>query len=324
MRIPILTLLLLASASVLAGDFEVGWEALQRGDYATAFSKWEPLAGQGNAKAQYNVGLMYYKGEGVAQDDKQAVHWWTKAAKQGHVDTQARLGVLYDLGLGVTEDDKQAVYWYAKAAEQRHAYAQYDLGNMYRLGRGVPKDIVQAYIWFGRSAAQGNGNARRKLGILEKKMTRDTIAGAQRLAREWESEKHSYQEETIYEEPFTSAEEARSGAAEVTEEELDRIEALLEELGMFTEQPEVVMPEVPKQQQAQRGESDSRNASFDPAGKFIKECTTTPITPAEAFASNRCTEYIAGVLDAYAVVRGFFPNVDMYCAPGGGFQSMKR
>lgn len=49
-------------------------------------------------------------GEGAIQDDKQAVHWYTKGAEQGDARAQYTLGVMYDNGRGVTQDDKQAVY----------------------------------------------------------------------------------------------------------------------------------------------------------------------------------------------------------------------
>ncbi len=62
-----------------------GWDeavaAYRRGDYATALREWRPLAKQGNAKAQNNLGVMYYNGQGVPQDYAEAVKWWRKAAE---------------------------------------------------------------------------------------------------------------------------------------------------------------------------------------------------------------------------------------------------
>ena len=48
-------------------------------------------ANQGFAKAQFNLGLMYYNGDGVAQDYKEAAAWFRKAADQGHADARAAL-----------------------------------------------------------------------------------------------------------------------------------------------------------------------------------------------------------------------------------------
>ncbi len=65
-------------------DFDPGMEAYERGDYATALKEWRPLAEQGDAAAQYNLGRMYHEGEGVPQDDVQAHLWANLAAAQGN------------------------------------------------------------------------------------------------------------------------------------------------------------------------------------------------------------------------------------------------
>ena len=76
-------------------------------------------ARQGNAAAQFNLGLMYDKGQGgVRQDHAEAVKWYRQSAKQGFVLAQYNLGVMYDRGLGVRKDDTQAVKWYRQAAQQ--------------------------------------------------------------------------------------------------------------------------------------------------------------------------------------------------------------
>ena len=84
-------------------------------------------AKQSDADDQFSLGLSYYNGQGVKQDDKQAVYWFQKAAEQGHADAQYYLGFCYKNGFSVKQDDEQAVYWFRKAAEQGHARAQYHL-----------------------------------------------------------------------------------------------------------------------------------------------------------------------------------------------------
>ncbi len=69
-----------------------GAAAQKRGDYATALRELRPLAEQGNAKAQYNLGVMYDKGRGVPQDYAKAVGWWRKAAEQGDAKAQYKIG----------------------------------------------------------------------------------------------------------------------------------------------------------------------------------------------------------------------------------------
>ncbi|MDP7056148.1 MAG: sel1 repeat family protein, partial [Alphaproteobacteria bacterium] len=65
-----------------SADLQKGFDAYHRGDYATALREWKPLAEQGNARAQNNLGVMYEKGLGVLQDYKTAVKWYTLAAEQ--------------------------------------------------------------------------------------------------------------------------------------------------------------------------------------------------------------------------------------------------
>ncbi len=60
--------------------FDEGFAAYQRGDYATALREWRPLAKQGVADAQHNLGLMYDYGQGVPQDYVQAHMWFNLAA----------------------------------------------------------------------------------------------------------------------------------------------------------------------------------------------------------------------------------------------------
>jgi TPR repeat protein len=92
---------------------------------------------------------------------------------------------MYDVGEGVPEDDAEAVRWYRLSAEQGYAKAPYNLGLMYGKGEGVPQDYVQAHMWFNLAAAQGDADAAKNRDIVAKNMTPDQIAEAQKLAREW-------------------------------------------------------------------------------------------------------------------------------------------
>ncbi len=171
-----------------------GVAAYKLGAYATALREWRPLAKQGNAKAQYNLGLMYRKGHGVPQDDAEAVGWWRKAAEQGNAGAQNNLGVMYRKGQGVPQDDAEAVGWWRKAAEQEHATAQYNLGLMYRNGEGVPQDYAQAHMRYNLAASrfppgEDRDKAVKNRDIIAKRMTPAQIAEAEKLAREWRPKK---------------------------------------------------------------------------------------------------------------------------------------
>ena len=119
-------------------DLDAGKSAYESGDYATALREFKPLAEQGDADAQFNLGFMYDKGLGVPQDDQEALKWYRKAAEQGNAFAQFNLGVMYYQGRGVPQDYQEALKWYQKAAEQGNAFAQYNLGFMSYPGRAVP------------------------------------------------------------------------------------------------------------------------------------------------------------------------------------------
>ncbi len=61
-----------------------GMEAYKKGDYVTALKEWRPLAEQGIARAQYNLGVMYFMGRGVPQDDVLAHMWLNLSAAPGN------------------------------------------------------------------------------------------------------------------------------------------------------------------------------------------------------------------------------------------------
>ncbi|HSL06224.1 MAG TPA: tetratricopeptide repeat protein [Nitrospiraceae bacterium] len=166
-------------------DFQAGMEANNRGDYATALREWRPLAEQGDALAQYNLGVLYRKGRGVPQDDVQARQWYEKAAVQGLAKAQFNLGTLYFNGEGVPKNYQQALRWFRLAADQGEALAQTKIAIMYDEGQGVPKNIVQAYKWYSLAGTNGDKPAPQLRDLLANQMTPAQIAEAQKLAQEW-------------------------------------------------------------------------------------------------------------------------------------------
>ena len=139
---------LVCAAAVQAGDYEDGLAAFNRQDYAAALAKWRRAAQQGDALAQYGVGLMYDEGKGVAQDYKEAVRWYKLAAAQGD------------------------------------AQAHHNLGFMYGTGKGVKQAYVKAHMWYNLAAVSGDADSVKNRDIVAAKMTPQQIAVAQRLARE--------------------------------------------------------------------------------------------------------------------------------------------
>jgi len=134
-------------------------------DDTQAVAWYRKAAEQGDAYAQYSLGLRYANGRSVAQDVEQAVAWYRKAADQGIADAQYNLGVMYEKGLGVARDEAQAVVWYRKAADQGVADAQNNLGARYAKGLGVARDEAQAVVWYRKAADQGIADAQYNLGV---------------------------------------------------------------------------------------------------------------------------------------------------------------
>ena len=164
-------------------DFDKGLDAAKKGDYKTALNEFFPLAQQGDSVAQFMLGVMYVNGEGVIQDDKQAVHWYRKAAEQGYASAQHELGIMYTHGRGVIQDDKQAMHWYRKASEQGNTSAQFMLGSGYADGKGVVQDYKKSYMWFDLAKRDGDENTKVGLDYISGLMTPDEIAQAQNASR---------------------------------------------------------------------------------------------------------------------------------------------
>ena len=173
---------LLSSGVASAADFNKGTQAMNSGDYKIAMAELKPLAEQGDASSQYNVGVMYEYGYGVPENDKIAVKWYTRAAEQGMPHARFALGTMYDNGTGVPENDKTAVKWYTLAAKWGLAIAQANLGVMYSNGEGVLTDTKRAYMWYNLASYNGEKIAGENKDIIAKQMTPADISKAQDMS----------------------------------------------------------------------------------------------------------------------------------------------
>ncbi len=154
-------------------------------------TKGDPLSKQfqeaenGDADAQYRLGLMYFKGDGISQDLSQAAKWYRKAAEKGNPDAQFGLGVLYFHGQGVSQNAAEAAKWYRRAAEQGSSDGQLGLGLLYFLGKGVQQDDKKAYLWLDIAAAQGQTQAEVVRDLAGKKLDPEALSRARALSREY-------------------------------------------------------------------------------------------------------------------------------------------
>jgi uncharacterized protein len=236
-----------------AGPFENAVAAYQRGDYATALKLWHLLAENGDADAQFHLGVMYESGQGVLRNDADAIKWYRQAAEQDDAVAQFNLGIMY--ANGGAPNYAEAAPWYRLAANHGLAGAQFNLGMMYVEGQGVPRDDVQAYMWLDLAASQlpALGTNQRNSTVdardrVASKMTPQQIVEAQELAFEWKFE-HRH---------------------------VERLRALLESMQLDKEPPERAV--TPGQVQAQAGDLDGSpvSSSIRLHGLMLEDRTSKP------------------------------------------------
>ncbi len=182
-RLLLLLISICLSSWVQANTLEEAKQKLSQKDFVGARAIYETLANQHDAKACYNLGLMYHDGDGVTKNMDEAVKWYTKsaslnykeaqymlaslvfqreiqslsyaqaadyyqqAATLGHVKSQLNLGMLYFRGDVIAQDLALALKWIQLAASNNNSEAQGYLANSYQQGEGVPQDSVKAAMW---------------------------------------------------------------------------------------------------------------------------------------------------------------------------------
>ena len=146
------------------------------------------LAGQAMADSLSDANRVYEEG-----DYEKAAKLYSPLAKDGNAEAQYILGMMYRAGRGVPHDYNEARKWYLLASEQGHPIAQFYLGWIYAKGKGVPKDNIQAYMWLNIAIANAGSEARKEFIVdrdsMAKSMTADQIAQAQKLSTKCTSKK---------------------------------------------------------------------------------------------------------------------------------------
>jgi len=154
----------------------------------TALTKRIACAGSSGA-TKSPLGNCYAAGTGVAKDYVEAVRWYRKAAESGDPKAQFNVAVCYSEGNGVDKDAVEAVKWITKAAIQDFPNAQCALGYDYTLGDGVLVNYADAYKWFALASVQGYMPAKKGLSTITPLMTKEQVAEAQRLSRDFKPQK---------------------------------------------------------------------------------------------------------------------------------------
>ena len=170
-----------AAAQNALGRLYFGGQGVHQND-AEALAWWQKAAAHNNADAQTNLGALYDQGRAVPLDKEQAQAWWLRAADQGNVAAEINLLSLEETGAGLPEDDRTAVTWYRSMALQGNPLAQYMLSRRYAVGRGVTTDSVRAFAWTMVAAKNGSTRADSRLLELEASLTSDDIHAARAWA----------------------------------------------------------------------------------------------------------------------------------------------
>ena len=150
-----------------------------------AFENATAKAEAGDAEAQFGLGLKFAN-DGAAQDYPQAAHWYLKAADQNHALAQFNLGIMYSRGQGVLRDETLSMKWLGKAAHQGDAGAQYNLGmRHHRISLGempekASESRIEAYKWLRLAAAQGYHGSESAWCSLALTMTFEGVADGSR------------------------------------------------------------------------------------------------------------------------------------------------
>jgi TPR repeat protein len=128
LRSALTALLMLAAiaGTDLSGStqFEKGRAAYGSGDYGTALRLWRPLAAEGDAMAQFYMGVLYENGWGITRNYAEAAKWYRLAAEQNNAAAQANLADMYNFGRGVPKNEAEAIKWYCRAADSGEPIAR--------------------------------------------------------------------------------------------------------------------------------------------------------------------------------------------------------
>jgi localization factor PodJL len=163
----------------------LGLKALDAGSAANlqeAVKFLSQAADKGQAVAQYRLGTMYERGQGVAADSAKAIHFYEMAANQGNRKAMHNLAVAYASGPVAKRNMTESARWFAKAAALGLSDSQFNLAVLYERGEGVPQSLTDAYKWYAIAAATGDSEARARLGVLDTQINATDRAAASKSA----------------------------------------------------------------------------------------------------------------------------------------------
>ena len=136
----------------------------------------------GDAAAQNEVGIWFYKGDnGQTQDYKKAAEWFSRAARQENAQAIGNLALCYQKGHGVETDSITALKLYikslkednknllankTKSAQKGVVFDNVLLGFIYETGQGAKKSLDRAKEYYTVAAEKGSVDASRRLAMI--------------------------------------------------------------------------------------------------------------------------------------------------------------
>ena len=139
-------------------------------------------AEKGQAVAQYRLGTLYERGQGVPADPAKAARWYEMSATQGNRKAMHNLAVSYASGAGPRKNMAEAARWFAKAAALGLSDSQFNLAVLYERGDGVPQSLLDAYKWYSIAAAAGDAESKQRMGVLATQLSDSDRAAANKSA----------------------------------------------------------------------------------------------------------------------------------------------
>ena len=161
--------LALSGANAAYADVKDGVDAWAQGDFSRAVAEWQPLARQGDADAQFNLGQAYKLGRGVPMNLATALEWYRKAAVQGHARAEDNCGLL----LFQQNRRAEAMPYLRRSAMRGEPRAQYLVGAALFNGDLMQRDWINAYALMSLAAASGLPQAASALAQMDSHVTED-------------------------------------------------------------------------------------------------------------------------------------------------------
>lgn len=90
--------------------FQKGLDAYRKGQTAAAIDAWQSSANWAMKDAQYNLGLAYFKGTGVAADRPRGLAWLALAAERKNPTMQASLAAAWDSASDAEHQQANAIW----------------------------------------------------------------------------------------------------------------------------------------------------------------------------------------------------------------------